>query len=539
MNIIQNLKPVIHFPLSVVRRSIGLLFTAYCLLFTPLLFLLSACERPDPNVTVIGANGITSLPPTIAAASFPQIGVVLPEPLAPTATPAPIYFGTPTPDSAHYDANTGGGEQIHTINPGETMGYISQVYGVTLEELLALNQMQATDILSVGQQIRVPGQVSQVGSSFKIIPDSELVFGPAARGFNVRHITQSGNGYLLSYSEEVEGKRLEGPEIIELVAHRHSINPRVLLALLDYRSGWLSQPTVPEAQQLFPLGHGGVGQEGLYKQLSWAANELNWGYYGRAEANVNSFALPDGSRITFAADINDATAGIQRALGVADTVSHDTWLHDVGPDGFFATYNRLFGNPFALSVEPLWPPDLAQPALQLPWTAGETWYFTGGPHGGWNSGSAWAALDFGPDAEVLGCFESDAWVTAVSDGIVTRSGFGGVVVDLDGDRFAGTGWAITYMHLAERDRIPAGTPVQTGDRLGHPSCEGGFSDGTHLHLARTYNGRWVAADGAVPFNLGGWISQGTGQEYDGFLIRGNVSKEACACREESNAIPGE
>jgi LasA protease len=127
----------------------------------------------------------------------------------------------------------------------------------------------------------------------------------------------------------------------------------------------------------------------------------------------------------------------------------------------------------------------------------------------------------------------------MSDGLVTRSGFGGVVVDLDGDRYPGTGWAITYMHLAERDRIPAGTLVQTGDRLGHPSCEGGFSDGTHVHIARTYNGRWVSADGDVPFNLGGWISQGTGQEYDGFLIRGNVSKEACACREEGNAIPAE
>ncbi len=506
---------------------------------TLLVLLLAACERPDPDVTIITQGSVTGVPPTIAAASFQQIGVAPPEPSAPTATPAPVYFDTPTPDAPHYDPGGGDSQQIHTVNAGDTLMYISQLYGVVLDDILALNQMQETDILQVGQQIRIPGQVSQVGPSFKIIPDSELVFGPTTKGFNVRQTAVPYNGYLLRYTEDIEGRRLEGPEIVELVAHRHSVNPRLLLALLEYRGGWLTQPVVPEGRQHYPLGKGAAGQEGLYKQLSWAANELNWGYYGRAEANLHAFALPDKTRITFAPDINDGTAGVQRALGGADTMTYDTWLRDVSSNGFYATYERLFGNPFALAVEPLWSPNLPQPALQLPWAAGETWYFTGGPHGGWNTGSAWAALDFAPDADVLGCFESDAWVTAMSDGIVTRSGFGGVVVDLDGDKFAGTGWAITYMHLGERDRIPVGTPVQTGDRLGHPSCEGGFSDGTHVHVARTYNGRWVSADGGTAFNLGGWVSQGTGQEYDGFLIRGNVSKEACACREEGNALSHE
>jgi LasA protease len=83
----------------------------------------------------------------------------------------------------------------------------------------------------------------------------------------------------------------------------------------------------------------------------------------------------------------------------------------------------------------------------------------------------------------------------MAPGLVVRSDFGAVVVDMDGDGYAGTGWAITYMHLETRDRVAIGTQVKTGDPLGHPSCEGGFSNGTHVHIARTYNGRWVAADG--------------------------------------------
>ncbi|MCZ7671435.1 MAG: M23 family metallopeptidase [Chloroflexi bacterium] len=129
-----------------------------------------------------------------------------------------------------------------------------------------------------------------------------------------------------------------------------------------------------------------------------------------------------------------------------------------------------------------------------------------------------------PDVE-QGCLQSEAWVTAMTDGMVVRSDKGAVVVDADGDGFAGTGWAILYQHLESRDRIPAGTFVQTGDRLGHPSCEGGFSNGTHVHIARMYNGRWLSADGAIPFEMAGWISQGIQREYDGLLIRGGIQKK--------------
>jgi LasA protease len=82
------------------------------------------------------------------------------------------------------------------------------------------------------------------------------------------------------------------------------------------------------------------------------------------------------------------------------------------------------------------------------------------------------------------------------------------------------------MHIESRDRVQPGTYVFAGDRIGHPSCEGGVSNGTHVHLARRYNGEWIAADGPLPFNLDGWISSGTGTEYDGFLTRGSSQVEA-------------
>ncbi len=121
---------------------------------------------------------------------------------------------------------------------------------------------------------------------------------------------------------------------------------------------------------------------------------------------------------------------------------------------------------------------------------------------------------------------SDEWVVAVSDGVVVRSEPGVVVVDMDGDGYEQTGWNVLYLHLATADRAILGIHVKAGDRIGHPSCEGGHSNGTHVHLARKFNGEWIPADGDIPFVLDGWISSGDGVEYNGKLIRDGVIIEA-------------
>jgi hypothetical protein len=87
------------------------------------------------------------------------------------------------------------------------------------------------------------------------------------------------------------------------------------------------------------------------------------------------------------------------------------------------------------------------------------------------------------------------------------------------------------MHIEERDRVQPSTYLKAGERIGHPSCEGGFSTGTHTHLARRYNGEWIPADQAqvdygIPFIMDGWISSGNGIEYDGYLERDGESVEA-------------
>jgi murein DD-endopeptidase MepM/ murein hydrolase activator NlpD len=184
------------------------------------------------------------------------------------------------------------------------------------------------------------------------------------------------------------------------------------------------------------------------------------------------------------------------------------------------------------------PGSLQQPALQFPFVQGQLWAYTGGPHTGWGSGEPYAAIDFAPAAETSGCYivEADKYATAMADGLVLRSDIDGTVIDLDKDGDERTGWVLYYLHLATHQRIPLGREVKAGDPVGYPSCEGGRVTGTHVHVARKYNGEWILADGPLAFNLEGWIAHNGSQAYKGTLTRGPLMITACECSDYQSQV---
>jgi hypothetical protein len=110
------------------------------------------------------------------------------------------------------------------------------------------------------------------------------------------------------------------------------------------------------------------------------------------------------------------------------------------------------------------------------------------------------------------------------------------VVDLDGDGREQTGWVLVYLHVLTEGRLPVGTWVDADDRLGRPSCEGGMATGTHVHMARKYNGEWVPADGPLPFNVGGWIAHAGDAAYKGTMTRDGQTITACTCANAASFI---
>lgn len=452
-----------------------------------------------------------------------QIGLLPGTSTAPTNTP---IIPTPNPPRDIPQLT-----DAYVVQSGDTLNQIAELYGTTAEVILSLNSLADPNVLEVGQTLQMPSTSARTGPDFKLIPDSELVFGPSASGFSVAEFIQDRQGFLNAYSEKVGTEIWSGVRIIESVALSYSVNPRLLLAILEYRSGWLDSLMPSELGLQYPMGLLNPGREGLYAQTLDMADALNQGYYGWKYRGFLSTTVGD-TRVFFAATLNPGTVGVQYALGRINAL--DRWQQDVSPTGFFQTYLSLFGDPFVRAVEPLVPADLSQPAFALPFAQGEEWVYTGGPHGAYNSGSAWSAVDFAPpkpsdDLVSLqgSCYISAYWVTAIAPGVIARAGDGHVMLDLDGDGDEHTGWVIQYLHIDQSERVAPGTYVNTGDKIGHPSCEGGFSTGTHLHLSRRYNGEWIpvectdCAPGATApsFVLSGWTMYGyTNQEYQGYMI---------------------
>jgi LasA protease len=445
------------------------------------------------------------------------------------ATPTP--FDTPTPDPTRVvdDAGT----ELYIVQEGDTFFGIANEFGTTPDEIAQTNGLTTLSLIHPGDPLNVPLKLDRVGPRAKLIPDSELVYSPGTIDFDLAAFIDRTNGYLKTYTEKVDGVTLTGAQIVQRAAEQFSVNPRLLLALLEYRSGWLSNKTPNADQQAYPLGYRNMGYQGLYLQLGRTANRLNDGYYGWKSRGARTVRFQDNSRARIASGLNAGTVGLQTMLAADRT--YDQWLKEAAPEGFMQTYRQWFGEPLQYAASIL-PADLQQPPFTLPWTTGETWYFSGGPHGGWASGSGWAAIDFVPDQVDIGCQPSDRWAAAISDGTVLRSKNGEVVVDLDNDGIEQTGWTILYMHIAEDGRVPVGAHVKAGDRIGHPSCEGGAANATHLHLARRYNGEWIPAGGTIPFGMDGWQVSGEATEYDGRLAKGADVKVACECREEKNSV---
>src|SRR5687768_14606894 len=269
---------------------------------------------------------------------------------------------TPTPDAPHPIPTPRDFLDQYTVQPGDTLGSIASGYGISLEALMQANGLDEFSILMVGTVLTIPPvEVDpNPGSSFKLIPDSELVYGPASSQFDVGAFVDEQGGYLAKYSQDVDGEFLTGTQIVERVSENYSVNPRLLLALLEYRSGWVTNPNPQNVE--YSLGFYDSFYAGLYRQLAWTANNLNRGYYLWRVNALSTLPLSDGTYVPLNPTINAGTAGVQYFLSLFN--NRPFWDNDVGPLGVFETYNNLFGYPFDFDIPFLVPPNLSQPAMQ-------------------------------------------------------------------------------------------------------------------------------------------------------------------------------
>ena len=447
---------------------------------------------------------------------------------SPTATPAPKPFI----ERPLYSP----GELVdYTAQSGDSLSNLAYRFNTTVDEILEANPIIPDDATTLPPNLpmKIPIYYESLwGSQFQIMPNCAFINGPAQIGFNVEDFIESQPGWLKNHQQFAAEKQRSGAEIISYIATSFSISPKLLLAILEYQTGALSNPTPPDDLSAYPLGHVQTGYHGLYIQIVWAANTLNQGYYGWLTNHLDTIEYLDQTIEHPDPWQNAATVALQYYFSKLEP--KQAYDYTISPDGILKTYQVHFGDPW--TCEPLIPGSLTQPTMQLPFERGKTWAFTGGPHTGWGQGDPWAALDFAPPSDIGGCEITSEWAVAVAPGIIARAEPGLVELDLDGDSDVRTGWVVLYLHLGTQHKAQFGKVLEAGDFIGHPSCEGGESTGSHIHIARKFNGEWIPAAGIIPFNMDGWIPDEGRSEYQGTLTRYTERVTASSDAEEKSLI---
>ena len=492
------------------------------------------------DTVVWGAPTIQALTQP-AAASFASV--------SPPSTPIHVVDSTRSPDEPHAPARRVAARPFwsgsdassrlapkdaltYQVQPGDSLQAVALRFGVSSADLRSWNGLATVDhsLLAPGATLKVASPSQPEGRQVWLLPDSELVYSPGAKDLDVVSLVESYGGYLNEYRERVEGEWLHGPEVVLRAAKDHSINPRLLLAILEQRGGWLTNPERPRGLVLtYPIWSRDPRLQGLYLQLSWAANELSHAYYGWREGSYHEVPLARDAVLPLPPDLNAATVAVLHLAGRFSPGSADG--AEAAARELMQSYSGLFGDPWQYEV-PIFEAGLNQPPLALPFPAENPWVFTGGPHGAWGTESAWAALDFAPKWDRQRR-TSKKEIVALADAVVARVALGVVVLDLDGDGYEQTGWSVLYLHVVPVEGITVGSMLAEGDPIGVAAEEGGVSHGLHLHIARKYNGEWVAADGPLPIDLDGWRVRAGAESYLGVLYRGGSELLACPYASQS------
>ena len=486
-----------------------------------------------------GGSVFTSTP---APAVVPSDTPTLPGPFVVeetvTATPAPTFTAeaSPTPEVAAVIFESTPTATVTAPTPNPTILYYSQSgdwlpavarrFGVEVSEITSPKVLPQSGMLDTGTLLMIPDRrdpTAQYVPAIQMIPDNEVVLSATSLDLDVPTYVKEAGGFLASYREYLKSTGwTSGAGVIERIAYENSVNPRLLLAMLDYEARWVRGTPENKFRIEYPLGHENYRNKGMFLQLSWGSNQLSQGYYGWRSGTLTEIEFRDGEKLRLDPTLNAGTVALMYFFSRSHSLNE--WLRIMDQtSGFASFYQSMFGDPWSRAERMglLFPPGFSQPEMQLPFELDSPWAFTGGPHSAWEHDGPLAALDFAPAASKTGCNSTPTWILASAPGLVVRSGNGIVVVDLDGDGKEQTGWNLLYLHVAGEDRVTKGTWVEMNDPIGHASCEGGISTGTHLHIARKYNGEWMIADGPVPFNLSGWNAVAGEKPYEGKLVKGN------------------
>ncbi|NJN66913.1 MAG: peptidoglycan DD-metalloendopeptidase family protein [Chloroflexaceae bacterium] len=298
----------------------------------------------------------------------------------------------------------------------------------------------------------------------------------------------------------------------------YSLNPTILLALLEQQSRLLSTAHPSAEQMALAMGFEDEGRRGLHGQVRWAALQMRLALRDYAvrvpSAPLPSLVFADGTQRAVPASISLSRYVLSRVLAPTTSPDHLPAMLET----FLQTYTRLFGDP---RIPPTDWPHPAQPFLTRPMERPfrVTSFFdheTPLLHENGTTHSFW-----GQDDPALSYDGHTGWDYAMQPPDRVLAAAGGTVV------FAGNsndgcaepaqavildhanGYRTLYWHLHTIE-VEVGQTVATGTPLGVAGATG-CATGPHLHFQVQYLGRDVDPYGWCGSGPDPWAANPAGQ----------------------------
>lgn len=155
-------------------------------------------QQADGSIVTSAAVPPTKAPPRPAATVSPKTDTpaTRPVPVAKTPEPKPVVTPAPATTSPATPSTTvDRSATTHTVEPGQTYYSIARQYGLTVDELMALNSLTASDVLEVGKKLNVkaaPVSQSTVSATTKSAagPKATVSYHTVAKGETMYRISQ-------------------------------------------------------------------------------------------------------------------------------------------------------------------------------------------------------------------------------------------------------------------------------------------------------------------------------------------------------------
>jgi len=305
------------------------------------------------------------------------IPTVLPEATtiveAQTAMPLPTQGRIVSPSDDNY--------LLYYTIAGDSLPVVSLHFGADIKDISSPQAIDPTGLIPPNQLLIIPNNLSETSAKTKLLPDSEITYSPSTIDFDINAFVDEAGGYLSSYRQWLQSTGwTSGADVIAIVARDYSVNPRLLLAFLEYYSGWVYGSPANNLAVDYPMGCIDEAKKDLYLQAAWFASNVMEGYYGWREGRRLVINFPDGQVLRIAPELNAGTVGLMNSFSYLYEFSE--WAQKLySEESFLTFYETLFESPWirAQSVEPLLPVDTVQPEMILPFEVNKIWAFTGGP----------------------------------------------------------------------------------------------------------------------------------------------------------------